>query len=107
MALYVGHKEINGINMVRLGLAKCLKSGLLRTPSYGSNWEIKPLDELHPISEKIMGLLKTTKHGEYLAFQEVFGEEVAIRAALNGEMDMPPFVTAEQKKRVARSNYTQ
>jgi hypothetical protein len=102
---YIGHKEINGINMVRLGLAKCLKPGLLRTPSYGSNWEMKTLEELRPLYQRVLTLLKTAKHGEYLAFAEVFGEEVAIRVALNGEMDMPPFVTAEQKKEVAKSNY--
>jgi hypothetical protein len=101
----IGHKEINGINMVRLGLAKCLKTGLLRTPNYGSNWEMKTLDELRPLYQKVLGLLKTAKFGEYLAFQAVFGDEVAIRVALNGEMDLPPFVTAEQKKEVAKSNY--
>ena len=103
---YTGHKEINGINMVRLGLGKCLRHGLLRTPSYGSNWEMKSLDELKPIYQKVMGHLKTGKHGEYLAFREVFGEEVAIRVGLDGEMELPAFVTAEQKKAVAKSNYS-
>jgi len=92
--------------MVRLGLAKCLKNGLLKTPNYGSNWEMKTLEELQPLYKKVIGLLKTAKHGEFLAFREVFGEHVAIRVALNGEMDMPAFVTAEQKQEVARSNYT-
>jgi hypothetical protein len=90
--------------MVRMGLAKCLKDGLIRTPNYGSNWEMKPLDELHPLYEKVMKLFKTGKHGEYQAVKEVFGEQVAIRVAMNGDMDMPPFVTAEQKNEVARSN---
>jgi hypothetical protein len=88
-----------------LGLAKCLKNGLLRTPNYGSNWEMKTLEELHPIYDKVMGLLKGAKHGEYLAFKEVFGEQVAIQVALNGDMDVPAFVTPEQKSEVARSNY--
>lgn len=99
-----GHKEIHAINMVRMGLAKCLKPGLIRTPNYGSNWEMKTLDELRPLYNKVIGFLKTTKHGEYLAFKEVFGEEAAIRVAMNGDMEVPAFVTAEQKNNIVRSN---
>lgn len=102
--IILGHKEINGPNMVRIGLAKCLKDGLLRTPNYGSNWEMKSLDELRPLYDKVMVLLKSGKHGEYLAVKEVVGEQIAIRAAMNGEMEMPLFVTAEQKKEVSRSS---
>ena len=50
--------------------------------------------------------MKTEKFGKYLAFQEVFGDQVAIQVTLDGDMDLPPFVIAEQKKEVARSNYT-
>jgi hypothetical protein len=97
---HIGHKEIHAVNMVRIGLGKCLRPGLLRTPNYGSNWEMKTLEELRPLYNKVIGLLKTAKYGEYLACKEVFGEGGAIRVAMNGGMDMPPFVTTEQRKSV-------
>jgi hypothetical protein len=72
----------------------------LRAAKYKRNFEMKSLAELKPLYDKVMEFLTKTEHGEYLAMRELFGEEVAIRVAMKGEMKVPVFVTNQQKAAV-------
>jgi hypothetical protein len=74
-----------------------LSPGVLKAAKYKINWEMKTLQQLKPLYDKVMVFLQKTEHGEYLAFRELFGEEVAIRVAMKGEMKLPAFVTNAQK----------
>ena len=81
-------------------VARALAPTVLRVAKHKSNWEMKTLAELKPLYDKVMCFLKTTKHGEYLAMRELFGEVVALRVAMRGEMKVPSFVTSEQKREI-------
>jgi hypothetical protein len=60
-----------------MGLAKGTTQGVLKTPRYGSNWELLPLDKLKLQYDKVMNLLTREPHGEYFAIQELFGTSIA------------------------------
>ena len=66
---------------------------------------MRSLADLKPLYDKVMSLLRheQTEHGEYLAMKELFGEEVALRAAMKGDMKVPGFVTNQQKRNVGQS----
>lgn len=70
-------KQINSVNLIRMGLAKGMTQGVLKTPRYGSNWEMLPLDKLKVQYEKVMKLLTREAHGEYFAMEELFGTSIA------------------------------
>ena len=90
---------MNAVNMVRLGLATC-EVGIMGPAKYKKNWEMKSIAEIKPLYERIMEYLKKRDFGEYLAMRELFGEEVAIRAGLRGQVKLPGFVSNEQRKAV-------
>lgn len=101
----IGNKEINALNLVRMGLAMCTSSGFVRRAKYGLNWRMKSLAELKPLYEKVMRFLLQTEYGEYLAMKEIFGEDVAIRVAMNGEMKVPAFITRERQQAIRNGEY--
>jgi hypothetical protein len=84
-------------------VAKCSSSGFLRTAKLKVNWEMKSLSELKPLYDKVMGFLLNSEYGEYLAMKEIFGEAMAIRVAMKGDMKLPAFVTSEQKRTVIQN----
>ena len=88
-----------------MGLAKCSSTGFLTRARYGKNWQMKSLAELKPLYEKILQLLLEKEFGEFLAMKELFGEDVAIRVAMKGEMKVPPFVTRERQRAVENGEY--
>jgi hypothetical protein len=73
---------------------------VLTTAKHKINWEMRTLAELKPLYEKVMGFLKTTKHGEFLAMRELFGEVAAVRVAMKGDMKVPGYITSAQKKAI-------
>ena len=101
---FLGNKEIHAINFIRIRVAKCLSSTVMQVSKYKSNWEMKSLAELKPLYDKVMGFLRHqhTEHGEYLAMKELFGNEVALRVAMKGDMKVPGFVTTQQKRDVGQ-----
>ena len=102
---FSGNKEITAVNLIRIRVAKALSPSVLKVAKLKINWEMKSLAELKPLYDKIMGFLKKTEHGEYLAMKELFGEEVAIRVAMKGEMKVPAFVTNHQKSAVQEADF--
>ena len=88
-----------------MGLAKCSSTGFLTRAKYGKNWGMKSLAELKPLYDKILEFLMHTEFGEFLAMKEFFGEDVAIRVALKGEMKVPGFVTRAKRKAVENGEY--
>jgi hypothetical protein len=100
-----GNKEINAVNLVRMGLAICTTSGFLRRAKYDVNWRMKSLVELKPLYEKVSQYLSGTEYGEFLAMKEIFGEDVAIRVAMNGEMKVPAFITRERQHAIHNGEY--
>jgi hypothetical protein len=100
-----GNKEINALNLVRMGLAMCTSSGFVRRAKYGVNWRMKSLAELKPLYEKVLQYLLGTEYGEFLAMKEIFGEDVAIRVAMNGEMKVPAFITRERQHGIQNGEY--
>jgi len=100
-----GNKEINAVNLVRMGLAICSSNGFVRRAKFGSNWRMKSLAELKPLYEKVMEYLLRTEYGEFLVMKEIFGEDVAIRVAMNGEMKVPAFITRERLGEIQNGEY--
>jgi hypothetical protein len=95
--VFLGNKNIHAINLVRIGVATC-ERGIIGPAKYKNNWQMKTRADLWPLYTKIMGYLKKTEFGEYLAMKEIFGEKVVIRAGLRGELQLPGFVTHEQRR---------
>ncbi|KIL64797.1 hypothetical protein M378DRAFT_178583 [Amanita muscaria Koide BX008] len=97
-----GNKEIHTVNLIRIGIAKAIgtSDSCLQSAKFRKNWDIKTMAELKPLYEKVIGYLTspTEQFGEYLAMSTVFGEKVAIRAAMRGEMKMPDFITHKEIK---------
>ncbi|KIL55667.1 hypothetical protein M378DRAFT_17747 [Amanita muscaria Koide BX008] len=87
-----GNKEINAINLIRIGIAKCINKACMGSAKYKRNFEMKTMGELKPLYDQIMGYLKSGEHGVFLALKALFGEMVAIRIAMQGEINMPDFV---------------
>lgn len=85
------------MNLIRIRVAKALEPSVLRLAKYKINWDMKSLADLEPLYQKVMGFLKKTEYGEYLAMKTLFGEQVATRVAMRGQMKVPPFVTSQQK----------
>jgi len=90
---------------VRMGLATCSSSGFVRRAKYGMNWQMKSLAELKPLYEKVLQYLLRTEYGEFLAMKEIFGEDIAIRVAMNGEMKVPGFITRERQHAIQNGEY--
>jgi hypothetical protein len=97
---FSGNKEIHAVNLIRIGVAKALAPTVLRVAKYRINWEMKSLAELRPLYDRVIGFLTGNDHGEYLAMKEIFGEEVAIRTAVRGEMKLPAFISNEQRRAI-------
>ena len=93
------------MNLVRMGLGVCLTPGCVKRAKYGVNWRMKSLAELKPLYEKVKKYLLGTEYGEFLAMKEIFGEDVAIRVAMNGEMKVPGFITRERQVAVVNGVY--
>jgi hypothetical protein len=58
---------------------------------------MKKIEDLKLLYDKVMVFLTNTEYGEYLAMKELFGELVATRVAMRGEMRVPPFINNQQK----------
>jgi hypothetical protein len=73
----------------RLGFIIATKATILANAKYNSNWSVKPDDDLRRLYNKVMGFLEHKDHGVYFAIQEIFGLEMADRAAERGHTDKP------------------
>jgi len=79
-------KQINALNLIRIGLAKGLTVGVLTTPRYGKNWRMIPINNIKPLYERVIHHLAKKPYGEYFAIQELFGEQVAKRLVDKGDI---------------------
>jgi len=87
----VGNKEINAMNLIRMGLAKAKTTGVINLAKYKSNWEMLSDKEMKPLYDKVMGFLVNQRpYGEFFAIREIFGEEMAKMVAKRGEVIAPP-----------------
>ena len=73
------------LNLIRIGIAKATAPGVVLSPKYESNWELEDSRDLKELYRKIMGHLESGDYGTYLAVREIFGEDVANAASLNGQ----------------------
>jgi hypothetical protein len=83
-------KEIHGINFIRLGVGKALTAGVMQSAKYGVTWEMLTLQELKPLYVKLTGFLKETPYGEFYAVSSLFGEDIAMQIAKEGDIYAPP-----------------
>lgn len=85
----IGTKEIHAVNYIRMGLARGLREGVIRTSKYQINWEFLSKTELKGLYVRVMGYLKEGKFAEYFAVKEIFGKEVADKLAQEGDVVSP------------------
>lgn len=67
----LGAKEINAANLIRIGVAKALKPGVLTVAKHGIAWEMLPDEKLKAYYARLMERLSQKPFGEYFVIQEV------------------------------------
>ena len=97
--LIQGNKEINAINLIRIGLAQAKTPDVINLAKYKSNWDMSPDNITKPLYEKVMTyLLDKRPFGEYFAMDKIFGQQVANRLANAGEIiALPGAIQFSQK----------
>ena len=97
-----GVKEITPLNFVRMGLARANSTTLIERASWKSNWDMYSDKEVKGLYDRVMDhLLNRHPHGEYLAFEAIFGMEVANEVAKKGDAVMPGHAKGNEAKRKA------
>lgn len=82
-----------------MGLARAKSTTLIGRAAWKSNWEWYSDKEVKPLYDRVMDhLLNRHPYGEYLALEEIFGQEVAMRLGEGGEVIMPPHRVNTKRK---------
>jgi hypothetical protein len=87
-----GDKQLNVLNLVRMGIAVATGPMVLTRPVYKSNWQLRQDAELQAYLYEVFDMLENRVHGPYQAFARIFGTEAANRMANLGECIAQPSV---------------
>jgi hypothetical protein len=78
---FIGPKQINALNFIRMGLAIAKTSGVSKNAKFNSNWFFKPRSDLKALYTKIIRWLTSDRFGEYQTISCLFGENIARKLA--------------------------